>query len=164
MIHTLYGRGPFDHGSGASSYVLRSCCKWYLHLSKRQFISITSKPPSAARCMSIFLLVLGLLVCEALASSAHCNQHLQPNMDAHQYLRREFSQLVSDHVLCYSHVMVDFAIVHLKDQTHEVRQDGRAACLSLDRRCSFSRLRSYYRETFFPLALLVREDDGGLGR
>ncbi len=48
-------------------------------------------------------------------------------------LRRELSQLVADHLLGDSHVVVHLAIVHLKLQADEVGQNGRRARLCPDR-------------------------------
>lgn len=66
---------------------------------------------------------------------------------AHCHLRRELPQLVSDHVLRYSHIVVDLAVVNLKDEAHEVRKDGRASGLCFDRRRSFAGLGSHDGQT-----------------
>jgi len=63
------------------------------------------------------------------------------------HLRRKLAQLVSDHVLCYPHIVVDLAVVHLEDQADEIGQDGRAAGLRLDRGRALAGFRSHYRET-----------------
>ena len=45
---------------------------------------------------------------------------------------------MSDHVLRNPHVVVDLAVVDLKDEAHEVGKDRRTACLRLDRQDSLS--------------------------
>lgn len=40
---------------------------------------------------------------------------------------------MSHHVLRYPHIGVALAVVYLKDQSNKVGEDGRGACLSLDR-------------------------------
>ena len=47
---------------------------------------------------------------------------------------------MSHHVFCYPHIVVDLAIVHLKDEADKVGQDGGATGLRLDRRRTFARL------------------------
>lgn len=64
-----------------------------------------------------------------------------------KYLRRELSQLVSNHILRYPHINVLLSIVHLKDQAHEVGQDCCAPGLCLDGRCSFTGFCSYDGKT-----------------
>jgi hypothetical protein len=58
------------------------------------------------------------------------------------YVRRKFSQLVTDHILRYGDIIVLLAIVDLELQTHEVREDSRRARLRLDGGLSFASLRS----------------------
>ena len=53
-------------------------------------------------------------------------------------LRREFSQLVANHILDNPHIVVDLPIVHLEHQSNEVRQDRCAPRAGLDRRDSFA--------------------------
>ena len=61
--------------------------------------------------------------------------------------RGKFSQLVAHHVLRNRHVMVDLAVVHLKLQPDEIRQNGRAARLCLDGRRTLPCWRANYIQT-----------------
>ena len=59
-----------------------------------------------------------------------------------QHLRGELSKLVSDHILRYPDVVVDFSIVDLEDEADKVWQDCRTARLCLNRRSSFACFRA----------------------
>ena len=63
-------------------------------------------------------------------------------------LRRKFSQFVPDHVLRDSYVLVGFSIVDLELEAHEVGEDGRRACLGLDRGYAFTVLWPDNREAW----------------
>lgn len=63
------------------------------------------------------------------------------------YVRRKFSQLVSDHVLGYCDIIILLAVVDLELEANKVRQDSRRAGLCLDRSLSFAGLCSRDRET-----------------
>jgi len=60
-------------------------------------------------------------------------------------VRRELSELVSDHVFRYGDVLVVLPIVDLELQTHEVGQYGCRPCLGLDWGQPLAGLRSLYR-------------------
>jgi len=82
------------------------------------------------------LLVRELLPCPAsplafIAKSIHCQLG---------DLRGKFSQLVSYHVLGDADIGVVLAIVNLKDQAHEIGQNGCTSGLRLDRKRSLARL------------------------
>lgn len=87
------------------------------------------------------LLVLRLLVHESFPGPAQSASSFNHSV-GRTCLRRELSQLVTDHVFGYPHIMVYLAIVHLKNEADEVGQDGSTAGLGLDRRDSFARLRT----------------------
>lgn len=55
---------------------------------------------------------------------------------------RKLAQLVSNHIFRDAHIVVNLAIVHLKDETNEVGKDGGTPCLGLDGRDSLARLRT----------------------
>lgn len=92
-------------------------------------------------------LVLRLLVCETLACPV---MKLIRYASAHDFLviysRREFSQFVSDHVLCYLQAVIHLPVVYLENEPNEVRKDCRTPRLCLDRRSSLARFGSHYRE------------------
>ena len=46
--------------------------------------------------------------------------------------RAELAQFVPHHILCHRDIVVDLAIVHLKFETHEVREDGCGTGLRFD--------------------------------
>jgi len=46
---------------------------------------------------------------------------------------REFAQLMPDHIFGYHNVVVHLPVIHLKDETDEVGQDGSGARLCPDR-------------------------------
>lgn len=99
------------------------------------------------------LFVLGLLVCEvlpcpisAMLAMKSISCHPQTTQIARGYVRCKFSQLVADHVLCYRDIIVLLAVVDLKLQADEIRENGSGACLRLDRDLSFTGLRSRNRE------------------
>ena len=115
---------------------------------------IPKLPYDAHATQSLF--VLGLLVCEVLPCPAErvslalfglelCNMRFK----ATGYVRRKFSQLVTDHVLRYCDIIVFLAIVDLELQTHEVWEDSRGARLCLDGRLSFAGLRSRNGEALY---------------
>ena len=56
------------------------------------------------------------------------------------YLRRELPQFMPHHILCYPHIVVDLAIVHLENEADKVGEDSCAARLRLDGRSTLSRL------------------------
>lgn len=62
-------------------------------------------------------------------------------------VRRKFSQLVTDHVFGNCNIVVLPAVVDLELQAHKVRQDGRRACLRLDRDLSLAGFRAPNGET-----------------
>lgn len=96
------------------------------------------------------LLVLRVLVRESLSRpvcSTISDHFRDPFVKFRGYLRREFSQLVTDHVLGYPHIVVDLAVVHLEDEADKVGEDGCAAGLRLDRGCTLSSFRADNRET-----------------
>lgn len=60
-------------------------------------------------------------------------------------VRRELSELVSDHVFRYGDVLVVLPIVDLELQTHKIGQYGCRPCLGLDWGQPLAGLRSLYR-------------------
>lgn len=62
-------------------------------------------------------------------------------------VRRKFSQLVPNHVLCYCDIIVLLAVVDLELQADKVGQDGGGACLRLDRGLSLASLCAHNGET-----------------
>lgn len=67
--------------------------------------------------------------------------------DLMSHSRREFPQLVSDHILCYAHIVVDLAIMNLEDEADKVGKNGCASGLRLDRRDTLAGLWSYNGKT-----------------
>lgn len=88
-----------------------------------------------------FLFVLRVLVRELLACTRPTCQLTTPQVpigghgNSVMNIRREFSQLASNHVFCYGDVYVILAIMDLEFMAHENRKDRRRARLRLDRRC-----------------------------
>lgn len=100
---------------------------------------LPQQPTELNSAVLLLLLVLGLLVRESFSRPV-CDTSRQSRVPRlpHFNLRRELSQFMADHFLCYPHIVIDLAVVHLEDESDEVGENGCAAGLSLDWRCALS--------------------------
>lgn len=86
------------------------------------------------------LFVLRLLVREAFPCPVSLSANLALESHAPRYIRRKLSELVSNHILRDSHIMVYLAVVHLEDKAYEIGKYSGCSCLGLDWRYSLARL------------------------
>ena len=99
--------------------------------------TLTATKPRITFHRSGLLLVLGHLVRKAFPRPV-IQSAPQAIFRKVVLLHRELSQLVAHHVLRNAYVVVDLAVVHLKDQADKVGQDGRRSRLRLDGRDSLA--------------------------